>query len=294
MRNISIALTTYNGSRYIKKLLESIFLQKMDFQELIICDDNSTDGTIKILQEYANLDIRVKLHLNSSNLGFKKNFEKAIGLCSGDYIALCDQDDIWLPNHLDTLYNGIGDAMLACGVSEIIDAEGIRQNITLHKIKNYNKIDNDKASIFRFISYYQNPFQGASMLLRRDFLEKVLPIPSEVKYHDVWFAINACLLNSFVFIDEPVTLYRLHNDNASGNHEQKCVLRTIVGHFLKDDLKNNRKEIFNAIRQSEYIPIDSIGLVQASLKYYKDRNLMTRIRNMIFELLNYKSIYGKS
>lgn len=291
--NISIALTTFNGSRFIKEQLDSILKQSLDFKELIICDDNSMDGTPRILQEYANSDSRVKLYFNSTNLGFKKNFEKAIELCSGDYIALCDQDDIWLPNHLESLYKGIGDNMIACGVSEIINSAGERQNVKLHEIKNFRKGNNDNTSIFRFISFYQNPFQGASMLLRLDFLEKSLPIPSDVKYHDVWFAINACLLNSFIFINEPVTLYRLHNDNASGVHQQKSVLRTIIGHFLKDDLKNNRKEIFSTLKDALYVPNKSLDLVHEALSYYVDRSFSTRMRNLIFELSNYQSIYGK-
>lgn len=293
MSNISIALTTFNGARYVKEQLESILRQNLDFCEIIICDDNSTDATPDILQMFANSDERVKLHLNSTNLGFKKNFEKAIRLCKGEYIALCDQDDIWLPNHLESLYNGIGDNMLVCGVSEIINSGGERQNIKLHELKNFHKANNNNASIFRFISFYQNPFQGASMMLRRDFVQKVLPIPSDVLYHDVWFAINACLLNSFVFINDPVTLYRMHENNASGSHEKRSVLRTIIGHFLKKNLRTNRKEIFEELINSKYISDDSAVLVRQALRYYKDRSVKTRIGNLIFELSNYQSIYGK-
>lgn len=293
MSSISIALTTYNGGKYLRLQLDSLLTQTLPFDEIVICDDKSSDDTFNILQEYSRKDNRFRVILNETTLGFKKNFEKALSLCSGDYIALCDQDDIWLPNHLESLYNGIGNHVLACGASEIIDSKGVKQNIKLHDINNFTKTHNNNASIFRFVSFYQNPFQGASMLLRRDFLGKVLPIPSNVLYHDVWFAINACLSDSFVFINEPVTLYRLHSSNASGSHKHKSVIRTIAGHFLKESLNNNRSEIFNAIKQSEYAPRDSFVLVKQALKYYKDRSLRTRFENMIFELMNYKSIYGK-
>lgn len=292
MKSISIALTTYNGALYITEQINSILNQNTNFSELIICDDNSTDKTRQILKKYANLDSRIKVHFNTDNLGFKRNFEKAISLCKSDYIALCDQDDIWLPNHLETLYNGIGDYMLACGESEIINSNGELQNIRLSSIKNYNKFHNNNDSIFRFIAFYQNPFQGASMMMRRDFAKLLLPIPNDVYYHDVWFAINACVLNSFIFIKEPITLYRLHNNNASGTHQHKSVIRTIAGHFLKKNLNTNRREIFEAIKVSENIPGEYYDLVQEALKYYKDRSIMTRINNLVFELSNYVSIYG--
>ena len=91
---ISIAMATYNGELFIREQLDSILTQTLSDWELIVCDDGSTDNTLSILQEYANNDSRIKIYQNETNLGFKRNFEKAIGLCSGEYIALCDQDDI--------------------------------------------------------------------------------------------------------------------------------------------------------------------------------------------------------
>ena len=92
---ISVAMATYNGEKFIREQLDSILAQTITDWELIVCDDVSTDSTIAILEEYANKDGRIQIHKNKVNLGFKRNFEKAISLCSGDYIALCDQDDIW-------------------------------------------------------------------------------------------------------------------------------------------------------------------------------------------------------
>ena len=100
---ISIALASYNGSKYIREQLDSILEQTYQDFELIICDDCSTDNTWQILQEYAQKDSRIKVFENERNLGFKKNFEKAISLCNGKYIALSDQDDIWIDNHLEVL-----------------------------------------------------------------------------------------------------------------------------------------------------------------------------------------------
>ena len=118
---ISIAMATYNGELFIREQLDSILTQTLSDWELIVCDDGSTDNTLSILQEYANNDSRIKIYQNETNLGFKRNFEKAIGLCSGECIALCDQDDIWYPNHLEILLNLIGNNSLSIGNSDIVD-----------------------------------------------------------------------------------------------------------------------------------------------------------------------------
>ena len=87
---ISVAMATYNGERYLPVQLDSILNQTIQDFEIVICDDCSRDNTRKILEDYAKLDSRIKVYLNETNLGFKKNFEKAISLCSGDYVALSD------------------------------------------------------------------------------------------------------------------------------------------------------------------------------------------------------------
>jgi glycosyltransferase involved in cell wall biosynthesis len=106
---ISIAMCTYNGERFIKEQLDSILNQTYKNFELIITDDDSSDKTITIIKEYIKQDKRIKLYQNNSNLGFIKNFEKAISLCSGDYIVLADQDDIWKVNKLEIFLEQIKD-----------------------------------------------------------------------------------------------------------------------------------------------------------------------------------------
>src|ERR1700744_3577317 len=94
---ISVALCTYNGEKYIKEQLDSIINQTYTCIEVIIVDDGSTDSTYDIISDYALRDNRIKCFKNETNLGFNKNFEKAVSLTSGEYIAISDQDDIWLP-----------------------------------------------------------------------------------------------------------------------------------------------------------------------------------------------------
>ena len=114
---VSIALCTYNGEAYLKEQLDSLIDQTYPNCEIIIVDDCSKDGTVDILKQYANEYPQIKLYINSENLGYTKNFEKAINLCNGEYIALCDQDDIWDKNKISIMIHRIGDNILIyyCG-----------------------------------------------------------------------------------------------------------------------------------------------------------------------------------
>src|ERR1700761_555678 len=109
---VSIAVCTYNGERFLSKQLDSLLRQSYSNIEIVIADDCSTDNTWSILQDYADKDARVKPYKNKYNLGHTLNFEKAIKLCKGEYIALCDQDDIWETDKISVFMENVGDVML--------------------------------------------------------------------------------------------------------------------------------------------------------------------------------------
>src|SRR6266700_2789050 len=101
---ISVVLCTCNGGRYLKEQLESIAQQTRPPAELVVCDDNSSDDTISVLTDFAaRAPFPVHVVKNSQRLGSTRNFDQAIGLASGEFIALCDQDDRWAPEKLDRL-----------------------------------------------------------------------------------------------------------------------------------------------------------------------------------------------
>jgi glycosyltransferase involved in cell wall biosynthesis len=98
---ISIAMTTYNGERFLEEQLRSLTEQTKLPNELVVCDDGSTDRTPEILAQFAKgASFPVKIVINNHRLGWRENFLKAASLCSSDYIAFCDQDDIWLKEKL--------------------------------------------------------------------------------------------------------------------------------------------------------------------------------------------------
>ena len=295
MNTISIAMATYNGERYIREQLDSILAQTIPFDELIICDDVSSDNTWDILQEYATNDARIKIFKNEHNLGFIKNFEKVLALCSGDYIALSDQDDIWLPEHLEILLNGIGRKLLAVGDAEIMTADGIKTGHILSYCENADYTPENDLEKAYIIFFYHGCYQGASMLMRKELLTKALPIPDGNVYHDVWLSALSCFYGGLQRIDDVITLYRRHETAVTGTRRRRTRIRTMVGHILLKRGLRYRPAVVEAIqdRLSDTLTTEQLAFLEQADKYYKRRKtLWGRIRNLFFELKHYKLIYG--
>lgn len=111
---VSVCMITYNHAEFIKKAIQGVLNQKIDFpMELIISDDASTDETIDFVNESLKnitTEIKIKIIRNSENLGVSRNFANALNACSGKYIAICEGDDYWLDqNKIQTQYNFLED-----------------------------------------------------------------------------------------------------------------------------------------------------------------------------------------
>ena len=123
---IDILLATYNGEKYVAEQIESILNQTYKNFNLIISDDNSSDNTPKILEDYAKKDSRIILNLQEKNLGVVKNIEFLLKQVQNEYYMLSDQDDVWLEQKveksLETLKNENAD--LVFGDLEIVDENG--------------------------------------------------------------------------------------------------------------------------------------------------------------------------
>ncbi len=236
---ISVAMATYNGEKHLNEQIDSILNQTLKVDEIIITDDNSSDKTVDILAKYARENSQIKFFVNEERLGFKKNFEKAISLCSGDFIALSDQDDIWLPNHIEWLSNNLGTKSLAVGNAELINEDGSKKNISLSETEQFQYFSENSMDILEHILFCVNPFQGASMFFTKKFAEKLLPIPENVAFHDTWFAVNALCQNGISYTFEPITLYR---QAAS----------TVTKHIRRSRLQHIKDRIFSVFSKKTY------------------------------------------
>jgi len=127
MPNISIALATYNGAAFLASQLQSLAAQSHLPFELVVTDDQSSDDTVRIIESFAaSAPFPVRIHVNDARLGWRANFVKAVGLCQGDLISLCDQDDVWYPDKLATVTAAFTDpsVLLVYHNADLIDEQG--------------------------------------------------------------------------------------------------------------------------------------------------------------------------
>lgn len=220
----SVALCAYNGQKYLTEQIESILDQSVPVDEIIICDDKSSDATIEIIEGFISRGAPIKLYKNPVNLGFTKNFEKAIGLCSGDIIFLADQDDIWyrdkvgmildyFERHPDKEYvftNGI-----------LINEWGLdsygRSIFDIVGITGKNKKLFDQGHFYDVLGV-TGKILGATTALRASFLPYCLPFPQMGKYaiHDGIITATAVIWNKIAYIDQCLIKYRIHGNQTVG------------------------------------------------------------------------------
>jgi glycosyltransferase involved in cell wall biosynthesis len=221
MLKLSIALCTYNGEKYILEQLRSISNQTRLPDELIICDDNSKDDTVKIIGQFARqAPFPVKLIVNAANLGSTKNFEKAIGHCEGDIIFLSDQDDIWHSNKLETIesvFNRSPSVGLVFSDGILIDSNGNPVNKNLLDTIGYSRFRRYQVSRGEYskVLLKRNIVTGATMAFRSSYKKYILPVPKHV-VHDTWIALIMANFSDLRLLDYPLIKYRIHATQQIG------------------------------------------------------------------------------
>ncbi len=208
---VSIAMATYNGEQFIEKQIISILNQTYRNIEVVVCDDASTDDTVRILKAFAKKDNRVRLIENKNNLGYVKNFEKTISLCTGEYIALSDQDDIWMEDKVETLMQEIGEASLIHSDAYLIDEE---ENIFSRSYSQYEKKYLYPKNIVELI--FNPVVTGCSALFTQELAQKILPFCKDVYVHDFWISMIAYKTKGIKYCAKPLIQYRQHKNNQIG------------------------------------------------------------------------------
>jgi len=203
-RLVSIALCTYNGSGYLAQQLDTLVNQTYPDIEIIVVDDCSTDNTFAILEDYASRYKQFKIYQNETNLGFTGNFERAVKLCIGELIALCDQDDLWDPRKITLQVEAIKDNVFIYHDSEFIHEDGTTMNKKMSDIMNLYRGDEPLAFLFF------NCVSGHSILMKRELLDAALPLKKDY-FHDWWLAYVATNIGSIDFIPQCLVKYRQHD-----------------------------------------------------------------------------------
>lgn len=200
---ISVALCTYNGELYLREQLDSLFAQTYKNIEVVVVDDCSTDSTVSILSQYALKYKNMRVMVNQVNQGFSKNFEIAILKCQGQFIAPCDQDDVWLQEKIDLLHRAIEGCTMSYCDSFLINSEGDGLNKKMSDIFNMKNLYDPMEFVM------SNCVSGHAMLFRSEIIKNALPIPKGF-YHDWWIAAVAAADRGGVYVPRVLVKYRQH------------------------------------------------------------------------------------
>ena len=214
-------MCTYNGAKFLRAQLESIFAQTRPADEIVICDDGSTDETRSLVPDH------VILHENNQNLGTVKNFEQAIGLCTGDVIVLSDQDDVWRADKLQLIeeaFNRNPNVGLVFSDAEVVDEQlkslGRRMWDDVGFDAHKRKLVTQGRALDVLITGWT--VTGATMAFRSRYTKLSLPIPMTIPMiHDGWIALTVAAVSDVALIDQPLIKYRQHQRQQIGAPTQK-------------------------------------------------------------------------
>lgn len=240
---VSIALCTFNGAAYIRQQLDSITDQTYTNLEIIICDDASADDTIKIIEEYRVREPRIKLFKNDRNIGYNKNFEKAFTLCSGEYIAISDQDDVWEKNKIELIMkNWPAGSSFVYSLSGNFVNDDFKGRTEAPKVR-YTAIDDVHKLVFN------SPVHGHACMFKKELLQICVPFPTDI-YYDWWMSMHAAAAGIIGCIPLTLTWHRNHSQNSSrtlttikGREERDKQLRNQMIHFIETFCHSNRADI---------------------------------------------------
>lgn len=239
---IDILISTYNGELFLREQLNSILNQTCPDWKIIIRDDGSSDSTVSIIEEYCkNYPLKFELVNDCKNLGCILSFEILLQLSKSQYIMLCDQDDIWMPNKI----------ALTLKKMQLVEKSHPDSPILIHtdlEVVNSNKkvihssfwklsyINPDLLKKFNFLGVY-NGITGCSIMLNKTALKYVLPFSANARMHDAW--ISLCVSkNGYVdYVNERTILYRQHECNQIGVEKQ------LNSQYYKHKFQNIKKVI---------------------------------------------------
>jgi glycosyltransferase involved in cell wall biosynthesis len=223
-------MATYNGSLYLRDQLDSILTQLHPEDELVISDDHSTDDTPYILASYR--DARIRVLTNPGKRGHVQNFSHAMAHASGEFIALSDQDDIWVRGRLQRMLGQLlqmPKKSLVVGDFTEFDSNGVRAVLPPLGACPTSRLV-QMAGIF--LGRYK--YFGSVFMFRRELTRYVLPIPAYIEAHDIWIAMNATIRGKVAHLQEATLMRRLHGNNLSPMRHRSLpkVLRSRVFYVI--------------------------------------------------------------
>ncbi len=292
---VSVILITYNQKKYVKKAIESVLIQKVNFDiEILIGDDASIDGTQEILREYKSKDSRIYLYLNNENQGATKNAYNLIMQAKGKYIASLEGDDYWsdedkLQQQVDFLENNV--EFVGCTHNFTIIDESDKpvknQNLNWIKKKKVFTIDDFKGIYL--------PGQQSTLLRRNLIFDKLVNLEEVIKIHPMIGDRTTMMLflmhGNFGFLNKNMSCYRrstaktsitdfIYNKSFSSIHTDYIITNGLEKLKQENNINTNFDELWSQLFAKAFI----------LLCYTRDVRIWCLVRN-IFLRLDYKSFY---
>ena len=200
---ISVCVPTFNGAPYIAAQLASI-LRSPRVGEVLVSDDGSTDGTLDVLRAIGDARVQV---VDGPRRGLIRNYEVLLARARGEFVFLADQDDIWLPEKVDTMVAHQENADLVVSDCTVTDAD----LVVVHP--SFFALRRSGPGLLR--NLLRNSYLGCCMAIRRDLLRHALPFPERLPMHDWWLGLVGEAFGTVAFIPEKLVLYRRHGANMS-------------------------------------------------------------------------------
>lgn len=288
---IGVALALYNGEKFIRAQLDSIRNQKLAPDRVVMCDDGSKDGTVQIVRDYIeefNLQSKWELIINDRNLGYARNFYKAIRLCDTDLVFLCDQDDIWCSDKTEKM-TGVMEAnpdiLLLSSCFGMIDADGKIMHGLLEK-RNKQTEELRKITHEDLLRAYYWP--GMLMCLRREFFDSFSELVSDhTVAHDRVLAHFAAEKDGFYEYDYIGAYHRRHSNNTA-NEEHRIFKLLDLKRKLRD-MKDHSEMLKGLLDISLPFSEENIGLIKEKLTLSEMREEAVRNKDLKLLRRTYKN-----
>lgn len=277
---ISVALATFKGERHLDEQLASLLCQTHLPFELQVGDDGSSDATIAILEKFAaTAPFPVTITRNAKQLGYGENFIQTASRCCGEWIAFCDQDDVWFPHKLERC-------------AEIIAREDDQLLLVVHnatvsdaQLKPIGPLDLGPFGHFPRLSLSPHYLaHGFRMVFRRKPLldlsmtARQLGWLSYPEAHDNWISLIASLTGSIVSLPESLVYYRRHEHTTTGLRDRN----PLVNH--RGILRNN-----GLIYQSDS---DSFAMFAGYLRRNADESTSSVQKLQLLECADLAALYS--
>jgi glycosyltransferase involved in cell wall biosynthesis len=289
---VSIALCTYNGAPYILEQLRSIEQQTWLPDEVIICDDGSKDNTVELIQGFAEQSkLSIQVFRNSENLGYRKNFYRAMSLTQGELIFLADQDDVWHPDKVECFVNELErspGSLVFLSNANLVDEKLNSMGSTLWQ---FLSLDDAAQHLlvspkgFNFtLQQGCHSFFGMTIAFHKDLKPALHPAPEGLA-HDYWVGILASALDRLCLINKPLADYRQHSKQTSGAKAtgfwgafKKCylTLQKLRNPFFYKVIAEEHREIQARLLQVTDFPLhpEAVEILNSKATYLNARAKM--------------------